>query len=66
MSDMGELFSRDPLKLTKEDRTEIIKWFRDNRAAFMTGQKVAKATAKPAKKGASAGIPGLGLDELDL
>ena len=40
MSELSELFDRDPLKLTREDRSKIISKMREDRAKFMLGQKV--------------------------
>lgn len=51
MSELSELFARDPLQLTKSDRAQIIAHMRANRAAFMQGQRttsVEKASKKPA------------------
>lgn len=45
MSDMTELFNRDPLKLTDEDIDKIIKEMRDRRHLY----KAAPATATAAK-----------------
>lgn len=42
MSDMTELFMRDPLKLTDEDITKIISHYREARATF----KAAPAAVK--------------------
>ena len=44
-TDMNELFSRDPLDLTQDDITKIIKHMRDKRASF-----IAAPAAKPAAK----------------
>lgn len=43
MTEIGELFIRDPLKLTKEDRAKIIAKFREDRERFLLGQKAPKA-----------------------
>lgn len=51
MSELSELFARDPLKLTREERTQVITHMRANRAAYMQGQRttsVEKASKKPA------------------
>lgn len=60
MSDISDLFSKDPLSLTKSDRSAIIVEYRDKRAKYMLGVKTPKA--KPAPK-AKAG--GLSLEDLD-
>lgn len=47
MSELSELFDRDPLKLTKEDRKKIIAKFREDRNLFLAGKKApAKAKTK--------------------
>lgn len=63
MSDMAELFARDPLKHTRESINEIIVYYRGARAAFNQGEKSAGSTKK-AK--ASAGPKGPKLDAIDL
>lgn len=60
MSDISDLFSKDPLSLTKSDRSLIIAEYREKRAKYMLGVKTPKAkTAPKAKAG------GLSLDDLD-
>ncbi len=46
MSEIAELFARDPLELTKDDITLIVKKLREQRAQFNLGNKVA-GKAKP-------------------
>ena len=58
MSDIQELFARDPLKLTKDDRSKIIAYFRENRAKFLAGAKLPK---EPKVKGPA---PQLSLEDL--
>ena len=41
MSDMAELFARDPLKHTRESIDEIITYYRGARANFILGEKSA-------------------------
>lgn len=65
MSDMAELFARDPLKHTRESIDEIIKYYRQARANFNNGEKAAGSTKKaktPAVKTEKLGA--LDLDEL--
>lgn len=62
MSDLSELFARDPLSLTKEDRKVIIDYYRSARASFAAGIKAPKAE-KPKKEKVNLDI---NLDELDL
>lgn len=63
MSDLGEIFARDPLELTKpeasEDFTRLIARYREARQQFKLGDKTAGKTAK-VTKGAEP------LPELDL
>lgn len=56
MSELSELFERDPLKLTREDRRKIIEKFREDRATFLVGKKTPKTAKKPA----------IDLDSLDI
>jgi len=46
MSDLQELFSRDPLSLTKDDITEIVKQYRAMRHSFSAGN-IKAGSAKP-------------------
>lgn len=62
MSDISELFNRDPLSLTKDDRSKIIAKYRDDRARYLLGQKVPK-TPKAKAKTPSTG--GLSLEDLE-
>lgn len=63
MSDISELFAKDPLSLTREDRTSIITYYRENRQRFITGQKVLKAEKAPKAKAAAIDID---LGDLDI
>lgn len=63
MSDMAELFARDPLKHTRESIDEIITYYRGARANFILGEKSAGST----KKAKAAAVPkGEKLGSLDL
>lgn len=63
MSDMAELFSRDPLKHTRESIDEIIAYYREARKNFLNGEKAAGST----KKAKAAPVPkGEKLGSLDL
>lgn len=66
MTDMAELFARDPLKHTRESIDEIIAYYRTARHNFILGEKSAgstkKAKAAPTPKGEKLGA--LDLDEL--
>lgn len=53
MTDISELFARDPLKLTRDDITDIIKRMRDARAQFNLGNVKAGST-KPLSEKAKA------------
>ena len=51
MSDINELFSRDPMKLTREtDIPEIIKYYKEKSQQFQLGDKQAGATKKMKKE----------------
>jgi len=62
MSDMAELFARDPLKHTRESIDEIIVYYRQARAAFNLGEKSAGSTKKAKAQAPKAEK----LDKLDL
>lgn len=63
MTDMAELFSRDPLKHTRESIDEIITYYRGARANFILGEKSAGST----KKAKATAVPkGEKLGSLDL
>lgn len=65
MSDLLELFSRDPLSYTKEggEVTEIIRQFREKRASFNLGNLSAgRAASKPTKESKAVAATGLTLD----
>lgn len=64
MSDISELFSRDPEKLTKDDRAAIIAKYREAREQFIIGMKSAGAPRKI--KAAVPKITDLNLDDLEL
>ena len=49
MSDIEELFRRNPLELTRPDVAEIVQHIRARRAQFLQGEKAPKE-AKPRKK----------------
>ena len=61
MSDLADLFSRDPMSLTKEDIDAIIARYRAARAQFLEGAKAAGATKKLAPKGPKTSLDDLGL-----
>jgi hypothetical protein len=50
MTDIAELFARDPMKLTKEDIGEIVKEYRKMRGQFNLGNKSAGSTKPPTVK----------------
>ena len=51
MSTIQEIFDRDPLSLTKEDRAVLIGYYRQARANFALGDKSAGSTKKATAKG---------------
>lgn len=50
MSDMQELFSRNPMELTRDDLTTIVEEFRKSRHAFNTGNMKAGSTKPKTEK----------------
>lgn len=57
MSDIAELFARDPLKLTKAEIKDIVAFNRANRAQFNLGNiKAGKAVSKPKVSAKLAGL----------
>lgn len=50
MSDIQELFARDPLKLTKSDISAIVERFRQARGQFNLGNLKAGKTKPPTEK----------------
>jgi hypothetical protein len=50
MTDITELFSRDPLDLSRQDIETIIAKFRESRKAFNLGNKRAGSTKPPTAK----------------
>lgn len=68
MSDINELFSRDPLQLTDDDITKIISYYRENRRLFNSNPVgTDKPKAKAAPKVSAKQKAALSLDlDLDL
>ena len=66
MSDMAELFARDPLKHTRESIDEIVAYYRGARKAFILGEKSAGSTKKAKAAGPAKGakLTSLDLDEI--
>jgi len=62
MSDLSELFARDPLKLTTDDIAAIIARMREAQAQFELGVKQPVAERKSRKGSAAALIKELGLE----
>ncbi len=50
MTDIAELFQRDPQDLTKDDISLIIEKFRASRHQFNLGNKMAGSTKPPTEK----------------
>jgi hypothetical protein len=61
MSDIAELFARDPAQLTREDRDAIITNLRNLRKQHVQGAPVS-LVAKKGKTAAPETIPGLDID----
>jgi putative alpha-1,2-mannosidase len=69
MSEISELFAKDPLSLTKEDRTAIIAHYRENRERYMQGAKLQtteKAPKTPKEKAVKGPKITLSLSDLKL
>jgi len=67
MSDIAELFARDPLDLTKSDVTEIILHFRKCRSQFNLGNMSAGSTKPKSEKAKATDTLAAKLDlKLDL
>jgi hypothetical protein len=65
MSDLTELFSRDPLKLSKDDVKAIVLAYREKRRQFNLGGTLAgKAKVIPAKSQAL--MSAIKSDDLDI
>lgn len=62
MTDINELFSRDPLKLTNEDIDAIILHMREKRAQFNSGALTPKKKAEPKLTTAQSAALKLNLD----
>ena len=62
MTDIAELFARDPRQLTRDDISAIVAKYREAREAFILGAKQA-GSAKNVKK---EGLKITNLDDLDL
>lgn len=58
---IGELFAKDPLHLTREDKTAMIEHYRRNRALWVQS---GKPTGRALKKAPPAG--GISLEDLEL
>lgn len=69
MTDIAEIFARDPLSLTKSgpEIKSVIEYYRGKRAQYLEGDKKAGAPIKPkAEKKTKAAAPSISIDELDL
>lgn len=53
MTDLSELYSRDPLQLTKDDIEELVKSLREKRGQFAIGNMKAGSSKKPTAKQAA-------------
>lgn len=51
MSDLAALFDKDPLQLTKDDKSAIVRAYREAQAKFNLGNLTAGKTKKVAPKG---------------
>lgn len=67
MSDLNEIFARDPLLLTKLDIDATIAYFREAQKRFVLGDKSAGSPKKAkAAKAAKSDAPDISVEELDL
>jgi len=66
MTDISELFARDPLKLTQSDITALVVELRRMRENFVAGQKSAGNLKPKAVKSLTAAGAGLSLKDLGL
>ncbi len=62
---ISDLMAKDPLHLTKADRSKIIAYYRENRKKFIAGNKAAGQPEKPPKPTKRPKIQ-LSLDDLDI
>lgn len=65
MTDIAELFARDPMSLTKEDISAIVEEYRKMRGQFNLGNKMAGST-KPKTEKAKAAIDLAEILNLDI
>lgn len=66
MSDMTELFTRDPLKLTRDDIEQIIVDLRKRRSMFKAAPGAGSKTAKPKMTEKQAAALSLNLGDIEL
>ncbi len=66
MSDIQELFNRDPNKCSDQDIMAIIEEYRKRHTQFNTGVMTAGNVKPKATKAKKPGVPGLDLDLSDL
>lgn len=62
MSDINDLMHTDPLLLTREDRTEIIKYLREQRHRYTLGDTKAGTMKPKAEPKALKGLGDLGIE----
>ena len=60
MSEISDLFQKDPLKYTVEDRRKIIEKYREDRRLFLLGEKPKRAEKQKLD------LDSLDLDSIDL
>lgn len=66
MSDLAELFARDPMELSAQDIAAIVEHLRASRAHFALNNKpVVEKSAKKTKKTAASSKP-MTLEDLDI
>lgn len=66
MTDIAELFARDPMQLSEQDLDQIIRAFREMRGQFNLGAKAAGSTKPKTEKQIKENAFVKSLGELDL
>lgn len=66
MSEISDLFAKDPLSLTKEDRTALIAKYRTSREQYMLGAKPTRDAKPKAATGPKPAKGSVTLEDLDL
>lgn len=65
-TDLGEIFARDPLKLTRTDIDYVIAYMREARKRYLIAEKAPKAVKEPKAKKAKGSAESIDIGSLDL